>query len=90
MEYSESLANGQIDGYFDTLPREFWKIFKFYTALYAFEHFAYSKSAPKDMRNHIFNASRMLKLFGEEFELEQPLFRREGAAIDGKALYNRQ
>ncbi|MDE6133811.1 MAG: aminoglycoside phosphotransferase family protein, partial [Oscillospiraceae bacterium] len=31
LEYSESFANGQIDGYFGTPPDEFWKVFKFYT-----------------------------------------------------------
>lgn len=33
LEYSESFANGQIDGYFDVIPDEFWRVFKLYTAL---------------------------------------------------------
>lgn len=76
LEYSDSFANGQIDGYFDTPPDEFWKTFKFYVALYAFEHLTYSNGTAEDDRNHIFNASRMLKIFGEDFELELPLFRK--------------
>lgn len=79
LEYSESFANGQIDGYFDTPPDEFWKVFKLYVALYAFEHLLYSNGTPEDLENHIFNAGRMLKVFGEDFESELPLFRRSGA-----------
>lgn len=75
LEYSDSFANGQIDGYFGTPPMEFWKIFKFYTALYAFEHLTYSSEAPEDIKYHILNAERMLKTFGERFELELPIFR---------------
>lgn len=71
-EYSTSFVKGQIDGYFDRLPDNFWKIFKFYTALYAFEHFSYGNGTPEDDKIRIFNAGRMLKIFGEHFELEQP------------------
>lgn len=76
LEYSESFANGQIDGYFDTPPDEFWKIFKFYVALYAFEHLTYHNGTSEDIRNHIFNAGRMLEVFGKDFELKLPLFRK--------------
>lgn len=76
LEYSDSFANGQIDGYFGTPPTEFWKIFKFYTALYAFEHLTYSNEVPEDIKYHISNAERMLKIFGERFELEFPIFRK--------------
>lgn len=79
LEYSESFANGQIDGYFDTPPDEFWKVFKLYVALYAFEHLMYGNGTPEDLENHIFNAGRMLNVFGEDFESELPLFRRSGA-----------
>lgn len=75
LEYSDSFANGQIDGYFDTIPGDFWKIFKFYAALYAFEHLAYSNGTPEDIRNHISNASRMIHIFGKSFELDLPIFR---------------
>ncbi|MBD5489405.1 MAG: aminoglycoside phosphotransferase family protein [Lachnospiraceae bacterium] len=76
LEYSESFVNGQIDGYFDTPPDGFWKIFKFYVALYAFEHLTYHNGTSEDIRNHIFNASRMLEVFGKDFELKLPLFRK--------------
>lgn len=76
LEYSESFANGQIDGYFVTPPEEFWKVFKFYTALYAFEHLTYSNGTSEDIKNHILNAERMLKIFGESFEAELPIFRK--------------
>ncbi len=76
LEYSDSFANGQIDGYFGTPPMEFWKVFKFYTALYAFEHLTYSSGDPEDIKYHILNAERMLKIFGESFELEFPIFRK--------------
>lgn len=76
LEYSESFANGQIDGYFGAPPTEFWKIFKFYTALYAFEHLTYSSGDLKDIKNHILNAERMLKIFGDNFESEIPIFRK--------------
>lgn len=76
LEYSESFANGQIDGYFGTPPDEFWKVFKFYTALYAFEHLTYSSGELKNIKNHILNAERMLKIFGDDFELEIPIFRK--------------
>ena len=56
LEYSDSFANGQIDGYFDVVPEAFWKIFKFYVALYAFEHLTYSSDTPEDIKSHIFNA----------------------------------
>lgn len=75
LEYSGSFANGQIDGYFGTPPSKFWKVFKFYTALYAFEHLTYSSGTDEDIKNHILNAERMLKIFGENFELEIPIFR---------------
>lgn len=74
LEYSDSFANGQIDGYFDTIPGDFWKIYKFYVALYAFEHLAYSNGTPEDIRNHISNASRMIHIFGKSFELDLPFF----------------
>lgn len=76
LEYSESFANGQIDGYFGTPPSEFWKIFKFYVALYAFEHLMYNNGTPEDIKNRVLNASRMLNIFGEVFELQIPLFRK--------------
>lgn len=78
LEYSDSFANGQIDGYFDTPPDEFWKVFKLYVALYAFEHLTYSDGAPEDMESHLSNAGRMLKTYGENFELEVPVFRGAG------------
>lgn len=76
LEYSSSFSNGQIDGYFDTIQDSFWKVFKFYVALYAFEHLTYSNGTLEDNESHIFNAGRMLKVFGENFELELPLFRK--------------
>lgn len=76
LEYSESFANGQIDGYFGAPPTEFWKIFKFYTALYSFEHLTYSSGDLKDIKNHILNAERMLKIFGDNFKSEIPIFRK--------------
>lgn len=76
LEYSDSFANGQIDGYFGAPPSEFWDIFKFYVALYAFEHFMYSDGTPEDIRYRICNASRMLNIYGEAFELKMPIFRR--------------
>ncbi len=76
LEYSDSFANGQIDGYFGTPPDGFWNVFKLYVALYAFEHLTYSDGTPEDLKNHIHNAGRMLKVFGEDFEAELPLFRR--------------
>lgn len=75
LEYSDSFANGQIDGYFETLPDNFWKIFKFYVALYAFEHLTYSNGTSEDEKIHIANASRMLQIFGTDFELDVPVFR---------------
>lgn len=71
-EYSGSFVNGQIDGYFGTPPNEFWRIFKFYTALYAFEHLTYHNGTSEDIESHVANANRMLKIFGENFELEFP------------------
>ena len=76
LEYSDSFVNGQIDGYFGTPPSDFWRIFKFYVALYAFEHLMYNNGTQGDIKNRIANASRMLKVFGEEFALEMPLFRK--------------
>ena len=76
LEYSESFVNGQIDGYFGTPPNDFWKIFKFYVALYAFEHLMYNNGTQDDIKNRISNASRMLNTFGYEFELDVPLFRK--------------
>ncbi|MGN0619508.1 MAG: aminoglycoside phosphotransferase family protein [Ruminiclostridium sp.] len=76
LEYSNSFANGQIDGYFNTPPSKFWGIFKFYVALYAFEHLTYNDGTPEDIRSRVINASRMLRIFGDEFELELPLFRK--------------
>ena len=89
LEYSESFANGQIDGYFNTPPDEFWKVFKLYVALYAFEHLMYSNGTPEDMKNHIFNAGRMLNVFGEDFESKWPLFRRPRAGLT-KELYSKR
>lgn len=76
LEYSESFANGQIDGYFGTPPSEFQGVFKFYTALYAFEHLIYNNGTPGDIKNRISNAERMFKIFGDNFESELPLFRK--------------
>ena len=76
LEYSDSFANGQIDGYFGIPPSEFWKVFKLYVALYAFEHLMYNNGTDLDIKKHICNAGRMLKVFGEDFELELPLFRK--------------
>lgn len=77
LEYSDSFANGQIDGYFDVVPEAFWKIFKFYVALYAFEHLTYSSDTPEDIKSHIFNAERMINIFGKNFEQDIPLFRKQ-------------
>ena len=76
LEYSDSFANGQIDGYFGTLPGEFWEIFKFYVALYAFEHLMYNNGTPEDIRNRVYNAGRMLDIYGKSFEMDVPLFRK--------------
>ncbi len=76
LEYSDSFANGQIDGYFGMPPSEFWEVFKFYVALYAFEHLTYNNGTPEDIKNRVCNASRMLNIFGESFELKFPLFRK--------------
>ncbi|MDE7301984.1 MAG: hypothetical protein K2N60_01540, partial [Oscillospiraceae bacterium] len=76
LEYSESFSNGQIDGYFGTPPSEFWKVYKFYVALYAFEHLTYGNGTKEDTKNRILNAGRMIKIFGENFELELPIFRK--------------
>lgn len=75
LEYSESFSNGQIDGYFGTPPSEFWKVYKFYVALYAFEHLTYGNGTKEDTENRILNAGRMINIFGENFELEIPIFR---------------
>ena len=75
LEYSDSFVNGQIDGYFETLPDDFWKVFKYYVALYAFEHLMYTNGTPSDIKNRITNASRMLSVFGREFALDVPVFR---------------
>lgn len=69
LEYSESFANGQIDGYFGTPPSEFRGVFKLYTALYAY-------GTSEDIKNRISNAERMLRVFGDNFESELPLFRK--------------
>lgn len=76
LEYSDSFANGQIDGYFITPPDKFWEIFKFYVALYAFEHLTYSNGTMEDMKNRCFNAGRMLQIFGEDFKSKLPRFRK--------------
>ncbi len=76
LEYSDSFANGQIDGYFGVPPSGFWSVFKFYTALYAFEHLTYNNGTSEDIKNRISNAERMLKVFGDDFELKLPLFRK--------------
>lgn len=73
LEYSESFANGQLDGYFGTVPDEFWRVFKLYTALYAFEHLAYDGN---NTEGRIYNATRMLCLFGEDFTADMPIFRK--------------
>ena len=75
LEFSSSFANCQIDGYFGTPPSEFWKVFKFYVALYAFEHLSFANGTLEDIEYRISNATRMLTLFGERFELDRPLFR---------------
>lgn len=75
LEYSESFVNGQIDGYFGTPPSEFWKVYKFYAALYAFEHLTYGNGNKEDTEYRILNAGRMINIFGENFELELPIFR---------------
>lgn len=77
LEYSGSFANGQIDGYFGKPPSGFWAVFKLYTALYAFEHLTYSNGTSEDIEYHISNASRMLKVFGDDFKSELPLFRKQ-------------
>lgn len=74
LEYSDSFARGQIDGYFDTPPDMFWPVFKFYVALYAFEHLTYCDGTPEDMDIKIGNANRMLGTFGKDFASERPLF----------------
>ncbi|MDF2589984.1 MAG: aminoglycoside phosphotransferase [Anaerocolumna sp.] len=74
LEYSESFTNGQLDGYFDTIPIEFWRVFKLYTALYAFEHLSYDNG--DDTESRIFNSTRMLRLFGDDFKEDIPLFRK--------------
>lgn len=76
LEYSNSFANGQIDGYFNVLPNEFWKVFKFYTALYAFEHLMYSNDTEGDIKKHVLNAERMINVFGENYKLDTPIFRK--------------
>ena len=76
LEYSDSFVNGQIDGYFGTPPSDFWKIFKFYVALYAFEHLMYNNGTQDDIKKRISNASRMLNIVGDEFALNVPLFRK--------------
>ena len=76
LEYSDSFVNGQIDGYFGTPPSDFWKIFKFYVALYAFEHLMYNNGTQDDIKKRISNASRMLNIFGDAFALNVPLFRK--------------
>ncbi len=77
LEYSESFSNGQIDGYFNGQPpMDFWRIFKLYVALYAFEHLAYCNGTYEDRWQRISNASRMLSIFGEGFDLEIPNFRK--------------
>ena len=76
LEYSESYANGQIDGYFDTPPMEFYKVFKLYVALYAFEHLMRHDESADVIQSRIFNARRMLNIFGEDFRLDIPIFRK--------------
>lgn len=76
LEYSESFANGQIDGYFnDSVPNEFWSVLKLYFALYAFEHFMFSNGTPEDIQFRISNATRMLNYFGDHYQLDIPVFR---------------
>ena len=77
LEYSESFVNGQIDGYFDTPPMEFWRAFKLYTALYAFEHLMYNDKTNEDIQSKIVNAERMLSIYGKDFNLEIPVFRKQ-------------
>lgn len=45
-------------------------------ALYAFEHLTYNNGNLEDIKNRIANAKRMLNIFGEEFELMMPVFRK--------------
>ena len=75
LEYSESFSNGQIDGYLGKTPNDFWKVYKFYVALYAFEHLTYGNVTKEDTEYRILNAGRMINIFGENFELELPIFR---------------
>lgn len=72
LEYSEDFANGQLDGYFNTVPDEFWHVFKLYIAIYAFEHLAKNSN---NIENCKMNAVRILQLFGEDFSADIPLFR---------------
>lgn len=81
LEYSDSFANGQIDGYFGAPPSEFWAVFKLYTAMYAFEHLTYNNGTSDDIKNHISNAERMLKIFGDDFESELPFFRTQMSEV---------
>ena len=74
LEYSDSFARGQIDGYFDTPPDMFWPVFKFYVALYAYKHLTYCDGTPEDMDIKIGNVNRMLGTFGKDFASERPLF----------------
>lgn len=74
LEYSDSFANGQLDGYFGVVPKEFWGIFKLYTALYALEHLSYNNG--NDIAERVSNAKRMLLIFGENFSNDIPLFRK--------------
>lgn len=74
LECSESFANGQIDGYFDVVPTEFWKVFKLYTVLYAYEHLDFDNG--QDIESRIGNATRMLGIFGDDYKEDIPLFRK--------------
>lgn len=47
-----------------------------FDALYAFEHLMYNNGTLEDIKNHILNAERMLNIFGQDFELELPRFRK--------------
>lgn len=75
LEYSPSFVNGQLDGYFGTPPKEFWRVFKLYVALYAFEHLTFGNNTVEDTKCKINNASRMLGIYGEKYDSELPDFR---------------
>lgn len=74
LEWSESFANGQIDGYFDDVPLRFWEVFKLYTVLYAYEHLNFDNG--QSLESRIKNSTRMLEIFGDDYKEDIPLFRK--------------